>query len=116
MDEVLYILVLLVFMVALLIFLLYNGRLNLDMSAEELNERLDFLEEGVKVIGIVLERIPELVPQFTLQNSNPFQSLLDAFAARIKENMSQPSITDPALRDPSGRFTDGEKEEEIDPA
>jgi len=116
MDEVLYILVLLVFMVGLLIFLLYNGKLNLDISAEELHERLDFLEEGVKVIGIVLERLPELVPQFTLQNSNPFQSLIDAFAARFREGAAEPSLTDPALRDPSGRFTDGEKEEENEPA
>jgi hypothetical protein len=110
MDAVLYLVVLLVLMVALLIFLLYNGRLNLDMSAEELNERLDMLEEGVKVIAVVLERLPELVPQFSI-NQNPLAPLIEAFAARFSQNYGLDSLTDPALRDSTGRFTDGETEE-----
>jgi hypothetical protein len=59
--------------------------------------------------------LPELVPQFTLQNQNPFQSLIEAFAERFREGAAEASLTDPALRDPSGRFTDGEKEAEENP-
>jgi hypothetical protein len=116
MDEVIALLILVVFLLSLLLFLFFNGKMNLDLNAEDLQERLDILEEGVKVIAVVLERLPELVPQFTLQNQNPFQPLIEAFAARFRENIEQPSLTDPALRADNGTFTDGPKEEENDPA
>ena len=111
MDGVVALLILVVFLLSLLLFLFYNGKINLDLNAEDLQERLDVLEEGVKVIALVLERLPELVPQFTLQNQNPFQPLIEALASRFRENMEQPSLTDPALRADNGQFSDGPKEE-----
>jgi len=113
MDAALILLVFLNFMVGFALFLLWNGRLNLDMSAEELHERLDLLEEGVKVIGVVLERLPELVPQFSI-NQNPLQPLIEAFAARFQQNYGADSLTEPSLRDASGRYSDGQ-EEKTDP-
>jgi len=92
------------------LYLLWSGRVNLNMTAEEMHERIDVIEDALKVVGMVLEKIPELVPQFSI-NQNPFQSIIDALAQRIKENMGQPSITDPLLRDDNGMFTDGPKEE-----
>jgi hypothetical protein len=111
MDEATYLLLLLILMTGTLIFLLWKGKLDLNITGEEMHERIDGLEEALKVVGTVLERLPELVPQFSI-NQNPFQSLIDAFAERMKANMDTPSYAEGALRDPEGRFTDGAEKEE----
>jgi hypothetical protein len=94
-----------------IVYLLWNGRLNMNMTGEEMHERIDDLEEALKVVGSVLERLPELVPQFSI-NQNPFQSIIEAFAEKMKANMGGDSYAAAALRDDNGQYSDGTKKEE----
>jgi hypothetical protein len=114
MDDVLLLMATANILMLIVVYLVVSGRVNLNVTAEEMHERIDVLEEALKVVGGVLERLPELVPQLTLQTS-PFQALIEAFAERMKENMGARSYADAALRDPEGRFTDGEREKENEP-
>jgi predicted RNase H-like HicB family nuclease len=81
-----------------------------NIEIEDVHDRFDEMQEALTVVAAVLERLPELVPQFSIQQ-NPFQSLIDAFASKLGARMdSNPELS---LRDEEGRFTDGETEEEI---
>jgi len=87
---------------------LYREKLEL----EDVHERFDELSNSLNVVAEVLTRLPEMVPQFQI-NNNPFAPLIEAFAQKMRENMGERSITDPLLRDDTGRFTDdGETREE----
>ena len=43
---------------------------------------LDEIREAVEAVVIILNKLPELMPQFTM-NSNPLQPLFEAFAQKI---------------------------------
>ena len=45
-------------------------------------EDLDEIREAVEAVVIILNKLPELMPQFTM-NSNPLQPLFEAFAQKI---------------------------------
>ena len=78
------------------------------LDLEEIHERFDELSNSLNVVAEVLTRLPELVPQFSI-NQNPFAPLIEAFAARMGQQWG--SNPESLLRDDEGRFTDGEKEE-----
>jgi hypothetical protein len=73
---------------------------------ESLDERLDEMQQGLEVVASVLGRLPELMPQFSI-NQSPIAQILE-FLQGIRE----PSLTDPSLRGPDGRFSDAPEEEE----
>ena len=57
----------------------------LNRGLDEISHRGDDLEEireAVETVAVILNKLPELMPQFTM-NSNPLQPLFDAFAAKI---------------------------------
>lgn len=104
MDDVLVLLITANLACAVVLYLLISGRNGLNLTGEEINERIEAIEQGIQVVGSVLERLPDLVPQFSI-NQNPFQSLIEAFAEKMKANMGEASYSPPALRDDEGRYS-----------
>jgi hypothetical protein len=92
----------------LMFYFVYNDNKKLKENADDLFEALETMDKSLQVVAVVLERLPEMVPQFHM-NENPLAKLLEFFQ-QMRE--SQSSLTPPALRDDSGRFADGETKEE----
>jgi len=82
------------------------------LDLEEIHERFDELSNSLNVVAEVLTRLPELVPQFSI-NQNPFAPLIEAFAARMGNQWG--SNPDTLLRDDAGRFEDGQEAETPSP-
>jgi len=83
---------------------LWREKLDLD----DVHDRFDELSNSLNVVAEVLTRLPDLVPQFSI-NQNPFAPLIEAFAARMGNQWG--SNPDTLLRDDVGRFKDGEEAE-----
>jgi len=77
-------------------------------GAEGLHERLDVLEDSLKIVGAVLEQLPGLMPSFHMAG-NPLTQILE-FLAQLRGEGETPSNEDAALRGPEGRFSDGTEE------
>ena len=90
-----------------LIILIYSRSENLSSLEDDFHDRLDVMEEGLKVVATVLSELPNLVPQFSIE-ANPLSQILEFFTS-MRETQ-EPSLIDKQLRDDSGRFSDGEKE------
>lgn len=80
---------------------------------EELFGRLEVLDEGMKLIGMFLEKIPEMQPNFQI-NQNPLTQFLEVIMnARQQQapdqNFSEPILADGPVRDVQGRFSNGEE-------
>jgi len=88
-----------------LILMLHREKLDIV----EVHDRFDELSNSLNVVAEVLTRLPELVPQFSI-NQNPFAPLIEAFAARMGDQWG--SNPDTLLRDDAGRFEDGAEREE----
>ena len=75
---------------------------------EELYAQLDILDRSLQVIGAFLQKIPEMQPQFSI-NQNPLGQLLE-FIQSMREDSGASSgiLEDTRLRDDVGRFSDGE--------
>ena len=96
------------FLLILIFFILLEGKFNLKNKEGDFSERLDVIEDSLKVVAAVLQQLPDLVPKFEIQN-NPLSQILE-FITQIRNSESDSSIDAPLLRDGEGRFTDGEKE------
>jgi len=107
--------VLTVVLLVVVIYFQLNERGKFADGAEGLHERLDVLEDSLKIVGSVLEQLPALMPSFHLA-SNPLTQILE-FINQMRGEAETPSIEGAALRGPEGRFTDGteESEETISP-
>jgi len=79
------------------------------LDFEEIHQRFDEMQGALQVVAEVLSKIPEMVPQFSI-NQNPLQPLIEAFAARMKQQWG--SNPEGLLRDGEGRFKDGAQEDE----
>jgi hypothetical protein len=84
-----------------------NDSLN---STESFADQLDEINESVEIVANLLTRLPELMPQFHM-NQNPLQPLIE----KIVENWGgqQRLNTVEAPREDNGRFSDGTKKEKI---
>lgn len=72
---------------------------------------IDEIREAVEVVGSILQRLPELVPQFHT-NQSPLQPIIEMFMSRMKENAGETLQTPQALRGSDGRFNgEGQAEE-----
>jgi hypothetical protein len=71
---------------------------------ENSEERLDEIKDSVELVATILNRLPELMPQFSM-NTNPLQPIFEAFAQKLSGTQSLMTL-DPA-RGPDGRFNDG---------
>jgi len=91
-----------------LIAYLWREKLDLD----DIHDRFDELSNSLNVVAEVLTQLPNLVPQFSI-NQNPFAPLIEAFAARMGNQWG--SNPDTLLRDDVGRFADGPEAEAESP-
>lgn len=97
--------------------LMIESRFRANWAIVEIQEQLDLMERGLEVVGTILTKIPELVPQFSI-NQSPLGQILEFF-----QGMNAPppgedgSYATPALRDATGQFSDGttEAEETVEP-
>jgi len=94
-------------LVVICIQMMERGKFN--EGAEGLHERLDMLENSLTVVANVLQNLDQLMPSFHLPQQHPIQALLD-----FLKNMhgEEPSREGAALRDPEGRFSDGDSSAE----
>ena len=92
--------------------LMIESRFRANWAIEEIQEQLDLMERGLEVVGTILTKIPELVPQFSI-NQSPLGQILEFF-----QGMNAPppgedgSYANPQLRDDVGKYSDGETEGE----
>lgn len=95
---------------------LYLKKDVLDGDRDELFERLEVLDRGMNMIGAFLEKIPEMQPQFSI-NQSPLGQFLEfitnmkAEAAKSQENPNLILADDP-MRDDQGRYSDGTQQQE----
>jgi len=102
MDEVIVPIGILMFMNGLALYMIYDSRNKLPPT-EEIHSRLDEMFEALNIVANVLNQIPNLVPQFSIEQ-NP---LVNAFtewirAGREGEPEPQPSIVHHELDAPDG--------------
>ena len=91
-------------------FTVLTGRINRFIDeADAADERLEEIQEGLKIVAHILNNLNEVMPNFTI-NQNPFQGIFDAFAQKIT---GEGLLTyDTPARNADGQFN-GEKETEI---
>jgi len=92
---------------ATVVLISYLWKEKLDL--EEIHERFDELSNSISVVAEVLTRLPDLLPQFSI-NQSPFGPLIEAFAQRMGQQWG--SNPDTLLRDDAGRYSDGAEESE----
>jgi uncharacterized membrane protein len=86
---------------------LRKQNIELSEAAELVHERLDEMQNGLEVVAAVLGKLPEMVPQFAI-NQSPIQHILE-FITQMRGDALD---TDPQLRGDNGRFTHGAETEE----
>ena len=83
-----------------------------DNSMTGFEDSFSDIEQGLAIIGNVLQQIPEMMPNFHLPQENPLQTIINLWLQNV--NKSNDNITKP-VRDDEGRFTNGALKEENDP-
>ena len=68
----------------LLGFWLYYDNRSLKNSADEVYEALEHMDKSLGVVAVVLEKLPEMVPQFQI-NESPLTKLLEFFQGLNKD-------------------------------
>jgi len=95
--------------------LMIESRMRLNDSVLEVQEQLDLMERGLEVVAGVLQRLPELVPQFSI-NQSPLGQILEFFQGmQTPPGDGDDSYATPQLRDDVGQFSDGTKESKNTP-
>ena len=77
----------------------------LNRRLDEISERgddLDEISEKVEAVAIILNRLPELMPQFNM-NTNPLQPIFEAFASKIT-GVQQLNTVNAAPRQENGQY------------
>ena len=114
MDELLT----LIIVVALVFFTAWFSKLSAQLN-DGLNglggtdEDIQEIKEGIEIVAAVLNKLPELMPNFTMK-TNPLQPIFEAFAKKLSGE--QPLITYEAQRDAQGRFHGTPQEQTQDTA
>ena len=65
-------------------------------------EDLDEIREAVEIVAQILNKLPELMPQFSM-NTNPLQPIFEAFAAKIT-GVQQLNTVNAAARQENGQY------------
>lgn len=74
-------------------------------------EQLDEIKEAIELVGNILNRLPELMPQFNM-NTNPLQPIFEAFAQKLSGQQPLMTYNEPP-RGADGQYGTKESEEEI---
>jgi len=101
---VLYIILALLFLIAILQYDIWKKSTD---YAEYLEDSMQNMENSLNIVGEVLQRLPEMVPQFHM-NQNPLSQILEF----IQGVRTEDSNSNPQLRDDAGRYSDGTTKKE----
>lgn len=102
-------LIVVVVMLILSIGLQLEARYSSTKYLDEYDGQLEEMRNSLNVVAQVLHKLPEMVPQFQI-NENPLSQILQFFQQR----QQQDSLGADQLRDDTGRYSDGtQKEQEI---
>ena len=97
----------------LVIGLMIENRMRLNSVANDFADRLNIMERALEVVAGVLQELPNLVPQFSI-NQNPLSQILEFFTS--VNQPEEPSYDGGQLREGNGQFSNGEKEVEVETA
>jgi hypothetical protein len=89
--------------------LLIEARISTRESLLDYDLALDEMKNSLMVVATVMQKLPEMVPQFQI-NENPLSQILQFFQERSRVAESEPLLEPESLRDDSGRFSDGEND------
>ena len=92
------------------IYLIIESQKNANSHLEDYDNALEEMQRSLEVVAQVLTRLPEMVPQFQI-NENPLAQILQFFQQRAESQNQQTSLGAHSLRDDNGRYSNGEKEE-----
>jgi len=112
MEELLVIII----VVALVFFTAWFSKLSAQLN-EGLNglgatdDDIQEIKEGIEIVAAVLNKLPELMPQFNM-NTSPLTPIFEAFAKKLSGE--QPLITYEGTRDSEGKFHGTPKEQTED--
>ena len=109
MDEVGLGIVIVIILLILVIGLLIEARISTRESLLDYDLALDEMKNSLMVVATVMQKLPEMVPQFQI-NENPLSQILQFFQERAAHNQSEPLLETESLRDDNGRFSDGEND------
>jgi hypothetical protein len=71
------------------------------------DEMLEEIRESIEIVGQILNRLPELMPQFNMPQTNPLATLIEKYFENL--GLGKVSSADAAPTDDTGRFIDGGK-------
>lgn len=77
----------LILVVGLVFFTMWMSRLSFKLSEgleslDSSEDRLDEIRESIEIVAQILNKLPELMPQFNM-NTNPLQPIFEAFARKL---------------------------------
>ena len=104
-----------VWLIVVVVMLIFSIGLQLEARSstkdylEDYDSALDEMRNSLNVVAQVLHKLPEMVPQFQI-NENPLSQILQFFQNRAQEQ--QASLGADQLRDDQGQYSDGTKEEQ----
>ena len=88
-------------------FTVLTGRMSTMMhTVEDSGDQLEEIKASVELVGEILNRLPELMPNFTM-NNNPLQPIMEAFASKIMGVEQLKTVEAP--RGSDGRFNGTEE-------
>ena len=95
-----------IIVVALVFFTAWFSRLSAQLKTGldglgATDDDIQEIKEGIEIVAAVLNKLPELMPNFTMQ-TNPLQPIFEAFAKKLSGE--QPLITYEGTRDSEGKF------------
>jgi hypothetical protein len=76
------------------------------------DEMLEEIRESIEIVGQILNRLPELMPQFNMPQTNPLATLIEQYFANLTG--TKVSIADDPPREDTGRFIHGTTQSEED--
>ena len=101
-------LIVIVILLILSIGLQLEGRYSGQKYLTDYDDALEEIQNSMNIVAQVLHKLPEMVPQMNLINQNPLTQILEFFQQRQQQ---QASLGAEQLRDDTGRYSDGTKEE-----
>ena len=110
MDEVGLGIVVVIILLILVIGLLIDSRIKTRDAMMVYDLALGEMDKSLQVVAAVLQKLPEMVPQFSI-NENPLSQILQFFQERSSQNAQQQLNSDAATRDDNGRFSHGENDQ-----
>lgn len=69
------------------------------------DEMLEEIRESIEIVGQILNRLPELMPQFNMPQTNPLATLIEKYFENLGLGKVSSAPADP--RGATGRFIDG---------